>query len=121
MGDNEVLVNSQGLTLYTFAPDAAKKVTCTGPCAQVWLPVKIPAGQKALASAGAKTSLVSSLPDPSGGRVVTYDGWPLYTYKGDHVAGTANGQGLNVNGGVWWMIGTSGTPIRTKHLHRTRY
>ena len=22
-------------------------------------------------------------PDPAGGRVVTYDGWPLYTYAGD--------------------------------------
>jgi predicted lipoprotein with Yx(FWY)xxD motif len=120
-GLNSVLVSSQGLTLYTFAPDHAKKVTCTGSCAQVWPPAKIPAGQKAAASAGVKPSLVSSVPDPSGGRVVTYNGWPLYTYKGDHAAGTDNGQGLNVNGGAWYVIGPSGTPIRNKHLNKNKY
>ena len=35
-----VLVNSQGRTLYVFAPDKAKKVTCTGSCAQVWPPLR---------------------------------------------------------------------------------
>ncbi len=121
IADTSVLVNSQGLTLYTFAPDQAKKVTCTGSCAQVWPPLKIPAGQKASASAGVKASLVSSVPDPSGGRVVTYNGWPLYTYKGDHAAGADGGQGLNLNGGVWWVIGPSGTPIRNKHLNNGHY
>jgi predicted lipoprotein with Yx(FWY)xxD motif len=120
-GLNAVLVNSRGKTLYTFAPDMGKKVTCTGSCARVWPPVKIPASQKASATAGVKASLVSSVPDPSGGRVVTYNGWPLYTFKGDQAAGVAKGQGLNVNGGVWWMIGPSGTPIRIKHLKKTRY
>lgn len=120
-GLNSVLVNSQGKTLYTFAPDHAKKVTCTASCAQVWPPLKIPAGQHASASGGVKASLVSSAPDPTGGRVVTYNGWPLYTYKGDQAAGADNGQGLNVNGGVWWMIGPSGTPIRIKHLKKTKY
>src|SRR2546430_2137976 len=61
-GVGTVLVNAQGRTLYTFAPDQAKKVTCTGSCAQVWPPLKVPAGQKASASAGAKASLVSSAP-----------------------------------------------------------
>lgn len=120
-GLDAVLVNSQGKTLYTFAPDQAKKVTCTASCAKVWPPVRIPAGQKASASGGVKASLLSSVPDPSGGRVVTYNGWPLYTYKGDQAAGADGGQGLNVNGGVWWMIGPAGTPIRTKHLKRGRY
>ena len=120
-GLNSVLVNAQGKTLYTFAPDEAKKVTCIASCAQVWPPLKIPAGQKASAAAGVKSSLVGSDPDPSGGRVVTYNGWPLYTYKGDRAAGADNGQGLKVNGGVWWMIGPSGSPIRVKHLKKTKY
>lgn len=120
-GLNAVLVDSQGKTLYTFAPDQAKKVTCTASCAQVWPPVKIPAGQRASGSGGVKASLISSAPDPSGGRVVTYNGWPLYTYKGDQAAGTDTGQGLDVNGGVWWMIGPAGTPIRIKHLKKNRY
>jgi predicted lipoprotein with Yx(FWY)xxD motif len=113
-GVGTVLVNSQGRTLYTFAPDHATKVTCTGTCAQVWPPLKVPSGQKASASAGAKTSLVSSDQDPAGGSVVTYNGWPLYTYVADTAAGTAKGQALNLNGGVWYAIRPSGAVIKTK-------
>ena len=113
-GVGTVLVNSQGKTLYTFAPDKAKKVTCTGSCAAVWPPLKVPAGQKAAASAGAKESLVGSAPNPSGGDVVTYKGWPLYTYAADSAAGTAMGQALNLNGGFWYAISPSGTVIQKK-------
>lgn len=113
-GVGTVLVNSQGKTLYTFAPDKAKKVTCTGSCAQVWPPLKAPSGQKASASAGAKASLVGSDPNPSGGDVVTYKGWPLYTYVADSAAGTAKGQAINANGGLWYAISPSGSVIKTK-------
>ena len=113
-GVGTVLVNTQGKTLYTFAPDNAKKVTCTGSCASVWPPLKIPAGQKPSASAGAQASLAGSDPNPSGGDVVTYKGWPLYTYSGDSAAGTAKGQALTANGGVWYAISPSGSVIKTK-------
>lgn len=116
-GLGTVLVNSQGRTLYTFAPDKAKKVTCTGSCAQIWPPLKVPAGQKAAASAGAQASLVSSVPNPSGGSVVTYKGWPLYLYTADQAAGTANGQALNSAGGLWYAISPSGKVITHKVKH----
>src|SRR5919109_3581835 len=51
-GLGAVLVNGQGRTLYSFAPDAAKKVTCVGSCAAVWPPLFPPSGQKAGASGG---------------------------------------------------------------------
>ena len=70
-GRDSVLVNAQGQSLYTFALDKAKKVTCTGSCAQVWRPLRLVPGQKPSVSGGVKASLVSSVPDPSGGRVVT--------------------------------------------------
>lgn len=117
-GLGTVLVNSQGRTLYTFAPDKDQKVTCTGSCAVVWPPLKIPAGQKASVSGGVNASLVSSDPDPAGGRVVTYKGWPLYNYQVDATAGTDHGQGLDSAGGFWYAIPTSGTPI-TKHVKQT--
>jgi predicted lipoprotein with Yx(FWY)xxD motif len=113
-GLGTVLVDSQGKTLYTFAPDQAKKVTCTASCAQVWPPLKVPSGQKASVSAGAKASLVSSDPNPSGGSVVTYNGWPLYTYAADQAAGTAHGQALNLNGGFWYVITPDGKVIKAK-------
>jgi predicted lipoprotein with Yx(FWY)xxD motif len=42
--------------------------------------------------------------------VVTYAGWPLYTYVGDTQAGLASGQGLDLEGGVWYVLRTSGAP-----------
>jgi predicted lipoprotein with Yx(FWY)xxD motif len=109
-GLGTVLVNSQGRTLYIFKPDNAKKVTCTGSCAAVWPPVKV-SGGKPSASGAVKASMLSSDPNPSGGQVATYNGWPLYTYVTDTGAGSARGQALNLNGGLWYVIGPDGQPI----------
>jgi len=109
-----VLVNGQGRTLYMFVPDKRQKVTCVRSCAAVWPPVKLSKGQKALASGQAKSSLLGSDPNPAGGRVVTYAGWPLYTYVADTSPGTAKGQALNLNGGLWYVLAPSGKLIRTK-------
>jgi len=73
-----VLVNSKGRTLYMFVPDKQKKVTCVKSCAVIWPPVKLPKGAKPVAAGKAKSSLLGSDPSPTGGRVVTYNGWPLY-------------------------------------------
>jgi predicted lipoprotein with Yx(FWY)xxD motif len=109
-----VLVNSKGLTLYMFVPDKRTKVTCTGACAAVWPPVKLAKGAKAVASGLAKASLLGSDRNPTGGRVVTYNKWPLYTYVADRSAGQAKGQALNLNGGYWYVLSPSGKVIHTK-------
>jgi predicted lipoprotein with Yx(FWY)xxD motif len=113
-GLGTVLVNGQGHTLYTFAPDKDSKVTCVGVCATVWPPVRLPSGAKPVAEGGVNASLLGSDPDPSGGRVVTYKGWPLYTYVTDTSAGSASGQGVQLNGGVWYVISTSGAVVTKK-------
>jgi predicted lipoprotein with Yx(FWY)xxD motif len=110
-GLGPVLVNAQGRTLYVFEPDKHAKVTCVGACASLWPPVKLSSGQKAAAVGEAKSSLLASDPDPEGGQVVTYARWPLYTYAADSAAGTANGQAINTNGGLWYVISPSGTVI----------
>jgi predicted lipoprotein with Yx(FWY)xxD motif len=117
-GLGTVVVNSQGRTLYTFANDRAHKVTCTGSCAVVWTPLKIGSRQKPSVSGGVKGSLVSTTPDPSGGQVVTYKGWPLYLYQADQVAGTDHGQTLDSSGGFWYAITPSGTVIK-KHVNNS--
>jgi predicted lipoprotein with Yx(FWY)xxD motif len=109
-----VLVNSSGHALYTFAPDKASKVTCTSACAKIWPPLTLPGGAKPTGSGAVKASLLGSDPNPAGGRVVTYNGWPLYTYVTDTSAGVAHGQGLNLNGGFWYLISPSGTPVKSK-------
>ncbi len=107
-----VLVNEEGKTLYVFAPDKASKVTCQGECAGIWPPLKLESGQKAIASGAVQSKLLGKDSDPEGGEVATYAGWPLYTYTADTSAGTATGQGLNVNGGYWYVISPAGKVIK---------
>jgi predicted lipoprotein with Yx(FWY)xxD motif len=109
-----VLVNAKGRTLYMFVPDKQSKVTCVKTCAAVWPPVKIASGAKAVAGGQAKASLLGSDRNPAGGRVVTYNGWPLYAYVADTAAGQAKGQALNLNGGYWYVLSPAGKVIKTK-------
>jgi len=110
-GLGPVLVNAAGRTLYIFEPDKHAKVTCIAACASLWPPAKLASGQQATASGEAKSSLLASDPDPEGGRVVTYAGWPLYTYVADSGPGSANGDGINADGGLWYVISPAGKVI----------
>ena len=113
-GLGTILVNAKGLTLYMFVPDKQKKVTCVKSCAALWPPVKLASGAKAVGSGGVKASLLGSDPNPGGGRVVTYDKWPLYTYIPDTKPGQATGQGVNSDGGLWYVLSPSGAVIKKK-------
>jgi predicted lipoprotein with Yx(FWY)xxD motif len=110
-GVGTVLVSSTGYALYMFEPDAQRQVTCTGLCAATWPPVKISASARLAAGPGVRSSLLGSDPDPAGGRVVTYNGWPLYTYSGDVQPGQDTGQGIDLNGGIWYLMRPSGAPL----------
>jgi predicted lipoprotein with Yx(FWY)xxD motif len=106
-----VLVNPKGRTLYTFAPDRHRHVTCIGSCARYWPPLKWKSSGKPKAGGAARTKLLGLDRNPSGGRVVTYHKWPLYTYLGDGAAGQANGQNTTLNGGTWYVITPAGKQI----------
>ena len=113
-GLGTVLVDGRGRTLYMFVPDKQRHVTCVRTCAAIWPPVKLPAGGKPVAAGRAKASLLGSDKNPAGGRVVTYAGWPLYTYVSDTRARVATGQALNLNGGLWYVLAPSGKIVRAK-------
>jgi predicted lipoprotein with Yx(FWY)xxD motif len=107
-----VLVNAKGRTLYAFMKDAQKHVTCTGSCASFWPPLKWTRKSKPKAGGTAKTALLGSDKNPSGGRVVTYNKWPLYTFSLDSAAGQAKGEAKNLNGGKWYVISAKGTLVK---------
>jgi predicted lipoprotein with Yx(FWY)xxD motif len=110
-GLGEVVVD-EGVTLYVFAPDRRRAVTCTGECAAAWPPLTVPGGQRPQADGAVRRHLVGTKPDPAGGRVVTYAGWPLYRFVSDTEPGEANGQDVNLNGGYWYVISPNGELIR---------
>jgi predicted lipoprotein with Yx(FWY)xxD motif len=109
-GLGTILVDSKGFVLYVFAPDKHKRVTCKGNCAAVWPPLK--AHGKETAGGSAKASLLGADRTPSGGKVVTYAHWPLYTYVADTKPGQASGQDTNLNGGYWYVISPAGKVIK---------
>lgn len=107
----EVLTDSAGLALYIFQPDHRQRATCKGSCAAIWPPVFLSHNQHATAGPDVQPSLLGSDPYTGTRSVVTYNGWPLYTYISDTTAGATVGQGLNLNGGYWYVIQPDGLPI----------
>lgn len=95
-----VLTDGRGFTLYYFELDAKGAVACQGACAKEWKPV-VTTGAAPSAGTGV-TGHVGSMASSQEGTVVTYNGWPLYTYVGDPQAGTANGEGVDDFGGKWF-------------------
>ena len=107
-----VLTTSAGRVLYMFPPDAERHVTCTRRCAAVWPPLTAAGHRAPEAGSGVQQSLLGTDPDPAGGAaVVTYDGWPLYTYVHDLKPRQAKGQARFDGGGFWYVIAPSGQPI----------
>ena len=103
IGGASVLANAKGFTLYWFAPDTATKSVCNGSCAAYWPPVKGPV----TAGSGIPGKL-GTIKRADGLTQATYDGHPLYTYVGDSAPGQARGNNLNLNGGLWHEVTTSG-------------
>ncbi len=98
-----VLTNAKGFTLYWFAPDTSTKSVCNGSCAQYWPPVPghVTAGPGV-------TGTLGTITRSDGSSQATYNGHPLYTYVSDTAPGQANGNNLNLNGGLWHEVTVSG-------------
>jgi predicted lipoprotein with Yx(FWY)xxD motif len=102
IGGTTILTNAKGLTLYSFAPDSPTASKCYGSCAAYWPPVT--------GTAPASTGLpgtVGTITRTGGAHQLTYNGHPLYTYIGDSAPGQANGNNLNLNGGLWREVPVS--------------
>src|SRR5579872_1731161 len=95
-----VMVESSGYVVYTYSADKAGQAgTCTGGCAALWPPVT------GVALKSAADNLPGTFGTTSTGQL-TYNGMPLYTYKGEkpHVSHA---------GGPWKDIPLSCSDIAT--------
>jgi predicted lipoprotein with Yx(FWY)xxD motif len=91
---------SMSPTLYTFSRDTTGKSNCNGACAKNWPP--------AGSAPGLDSGKITTIKRSDGSSQVALDGHPLYRYVGDKNPGDANGNGLNVFGGVWKTADGSG-------------
>ena len=90
-----MLVDSGGMTLYTFDRDTVSgKSACNGPCAALWPPLKAGAD----ARDGGDWSVVTR---DDGAKQWAYKGKPVYTYAKDQKAGEKTGDGFN---NVWHIV-----------------
>ena len=95
---------SNGRTLYLFEGDTKSKLACNGSCLKDWPPLE---GAKATAVGGAKAGMIGLRPRGSAHQV-TYNGHPLYYFSGDTKPGQATGEGLKLNGNLWYAVTPSG-------------
>lgn len=110
-GYGTVLVDSQGRSLYILTSETGGTLTCTvaNGCTSFWIELDLPSGTTAAtAGAGVHSSMLGTEPGSSG-TVVTYNGYPLYTFSGDSGAHQSHGEGLKSFGGTWYLMQASGT------------
>ena len=91
--------------IYVFQRDGFKRTRCYGDCARAWPPV-LTTGSP-VAGKGARKSLLGTIRRRDGRRQVTYRGRPLYYYAHES-AGEVRCHNVDLNGGLWWVIGADG-------------
>lgn len=103
------LTGQAGRTLYFFAADKGSRSVCNGTCATYWPPLS--ATGALTATEDARKGLLGTTRRADGTTQITYAGHPAYYFIKDTKAGDTAGQGINVDGGLWWMITPSGVSI----------
>jgi predicted lipoprotein with Yx(FWY)xxD motif len=93
-----VMATAKGLVVYTFGKDSkGAPPTCTGSCAAVWAPVT---GVPKAGPADTFPGTFGVVTGAGGQKVITYNGYPLYTFVGAPPLST-KGNGLE---GLWHVI-----------------
>ncbi len=102
----KVLVNSDGVTLYTLSGETASHLKCvTKACFKLWPPYLVTAGARLTKAAGVsgRISKLHRVKDKF--FQVMLNGHPLYTFAPDKGRrGSALGEGIKSFGGVWHVV-----------------
>jgi predicted lipoprotein with Yx(FWY)xxD motif len=100
-----VMAKADGHVVYTYAKDSKNGApTCTGSCASVWAPVT---GMPKSGPADNFPSAFGVVTGAGGRKVISYNGYPLYTYIGAAPLST-KGNGID---GMWHVIMLSESDI----------
>jgi predicted lipoprotein with Yx(FWY)xxD motif len=107
-----ILATGGGSTLYDFVPDSSTQSTCLNDgCVLQWPPL-LKSGAVRLGP-GVDPSLVGTLRRPDGSTQLSYGGHPLYTYDLDVTPGMVMGQGIDQDGGLWYVLDARGRQVTT--------
>jgi predicted lipoprotein with Yx(FWY)xxD motif len=103
----EMLFDAGKQAIYAFERDPRGETVCYDECAEAWPPVFTDGD--AVAGKGVKASLLGTVKRRDGKLQVTYAGRPLYYYAHER-PGEVRCHNVNLNGGLWWVIGPDGKP-----------
>jgi predicted lipoprotein with Yx(FWY)xxD motif len=109
-GVGQILVDSEGMTLYYFQKDqkGSGKSKCEGACAEAWPPLTTEGEPEAMK--GVKAAMLGTIEREDGTTQVTYAGWPLYTFVADQKPGEDNGTDSKAFGASWYPLHSSAAP-----------
>ena len=101
-----VLALANGQVVYMYDKDTKGGTpACTGSCTSIWLPVT--GGNPVPSPADTGLGTFGTVAGANGAKQVTYNGMPLYTFKGAKALTTKG------NGGMWHVIKLSESNIVT--------
>jgi predicted lipoprotein with Yx(FWY)xxD motif len=107
----QVVVNAQGLTLYSLSPETASHLLCKSrECLAFWPPVAVPSRKTKLKAGPGVQGRLGVLRRSNGLLQVTLRGLPLYRFAMDRAKGEANGQGISSFGGTWHAVSAGASP-----------
>jgi predicted lipoprotein with Yx(FWY)xxD motif len=108
IGDSQfgrMLFNSKRQAIYIFEKDPKGDSVCYDECAEAWPPV-FTEGEP-VAGGGVEASLLGTVKRSDGKLQVTYADQPLYYYAHED-RGEVRCHNVELNGGLWWVIGPDG-------------
>ena len=101
----EILFDGDKQAIYIFENDPKGQTVCYDECAEAWPPV-FSKGEP-VAGKGVDDSKLGTVKRRDGKRQVTYAGKPLYYYAHEG-PGEVRCHNVNLNGGLWWVLGADG-------------
>ncbi|MFB7620409.1 hypothetical protein [Kitasatospora sp. NPDC056181] len=105
----DILVDSQGKTLYLFEKDTSTTSTCYDECAAAWPPALTTGAPTA--AHGADQAKLSTTTRTDGKTQVVYNGHPLYYFEGDKAQGDTNGEESSAFGAKWYVVNVDGNKV----------
>jgi predicted lipoprotein with Yx(FWY)xxD motif len=108
-----ILTDASGHAVYIMEGDAGGPGACTGDCASQFTPVSGSA-MPASGQTDVKASMAGSTTKPDGSKQATYNGQPLYYYKGDQASGDTKGEGAKAGSATGYLVSPEGKKVEGK-------
>jgi predicted lipoprotein with Yx(FWY)xxD motif len=115
------LVDQNGMSLYLFEEDrrdgergrTVESDCVTDDCLSRWPPLG--GDPLPVAGEGIDASLIGAFVRPDGKSQAMYNGWPLYTFAEDFVAGDINGHDFEEFGVEWYLLTPAGDDVGNRN------